>query len=105
MRPDSASPKIAAPSRSGIGLRTDHLDGGHHVEQIISAEEVGLCVEEKAIEARADRPHRIQEWPHSEGSFEIVLQAPDHEGLRSDSPIDALPSRVRLPLAVAPFGR
>jgi hypothetical protein len=41
--------------------RPDQLDGGHHLEEIISAEAVGLCVEEKAIEARADGPHRIQE--------------------------------------------
>jgi len=53
-------PRRRPHRRSGIVLTTDHLDGGHHVEEIISAEEVSLCVEHEAIEGRADGPHRVQ---------------------------------------------
>jgi hypothetical protein len=79
--------------RSGIVFTTDLLDGGDQVEEVISAEEVGLHVEEEAIERRADRPNGIQQRPYSEGGFAGVLQDPQHERLVSEGSVDALPSR------------
>lgn len=95
VEPDGCRIEPAAPNRSGNVLTTDDLDRGHHAEEIVTAEEVGLCVEHETIEARADGPHRIQEWPHSEGGFASVLQVPHHEGLPPNSPVDALPSGLR----------
>ena len=84
------SPKIA----SGIVLTTRHLDGGHYVEEIISAEEVGLHVEVEALGRRAQGPDRIQLGPDLERRFAGMLQRPEHERLLPDGSIDALPSQI-----------
>jgi len=79
---------------SGIVLTTHHLDGGHHVEEIISTEEVGLHLEVEALERRAQRPNRIQFVPDREGGFGGMLKRPHHEGLVPDGSIDAIPRQI-----------